>query len=134
MVPAIGWLAEEMQRSYGLTVLINEDEGEDKPLDQTRRASMFRAVRELLINVAKHAKVNTAHVDVQRSAHDLQITVSDMGKGFDTATLDQLETSGLGLTGVRERTEFSGGCMQVSSVPGAGTAITITMPLNEEAR
>ena len=134
VVPAIGWLAEEMQRSYGLTVLINEDEGEDKPLDQTRRASMFRAVRELLINVAKHAKVNTAHVDVQRSAHDLQITVSDMGKGFDTATLDQLETSGLGLTGVRERTEFSGGCMQVSSVPGAGTAITITMPLNEEAR
>jgi PAS domain S-box-containing protein len=133
LVPAIGWLGEEMQRSYGLKVLINDDDSDQKPLDQTRRASLFRAVRELLINVAKHAKVNTAHVDVQWSAHDIQITVSDMGKGFDTAALDQLEISGLGLAGVRERTEFSGGGMQVSSVPGAGTAITISMPLNEEA-
>lgn len=131
LVPAISWLAEDMQRSYGLTVVVNDDE-EEKPLDQTKRASMFRAVRELLINVTKHANVNTAHVDVQRAEKNILITVSDMGKGFDTAGLERLETSGLGLAGVRERTEFAGGSLHVSSEPGAGTTITITMPLDED--
>ncbi len=130
LVPAIGWLAEDLQRSYGLTVVVNDDE-EDKPLDQTLRASMFRAVRALLINVTKHANVNTAHVDIQRVQGNILITVSDMGMRFDTANLDRLETSGLGLAGARERTEFAGGSLHVSSVPGAGTAITITMPLSE---
>jgi signal transduction histidine kinase len=131
LVPAIGWLAEDMQRSYGLGVVVNDDE-EEKPLDQTLLASMFRAVRELLINVAKHANVNTAHVDIQRAEGNILITVSDMGSGFDLAKLDRLETTGLGLAGVRERTEFAGGSLHVSSVPGAGTTVTITMPLSEK--
>lgn len=133
IVPAISWLAEEMQRSYGLAVSVSDD-GEVKPLNQSRRASVFRAVRELLINVAKHAKVNTAHVDSQRSGHTIMLTVSDMGRGFDARNLEALEIGGLGLAGVRERTEFAGGSVHISSAPGAGTAITITIPLNEETQ
>ncbi len=130
LVPALGWLAEEMQRSYGLSVSVSDDD-EDKPLDQALRASTFRAVRELLINVAKHAKVNTAHVDSQRSGRSVLITVSDMGAGFDTTSIDVIETGGLGLAGVRERIEFAGGSVRFISAPGAGTAVTITLPLKE---
>ena len=133
LVPALGWLAEEMQRSYGLQVSVSDD-GEEKPLDQTRRASVFRAVRELLINVAKHAKVNTAHVDAQRSVHDILLTVSDMGKGFDVGELEALEIGGLGLAGVRERTDFAGGNLRIRSAPGTGTVVTITMPLHEDVQ
>ena len=131
LVPALGWLGEEMQRSYGLHVSVSDD-GEDKPLDLAHRASTFRAVRELLINVAKHAKVNTAHVDAQRVDRTVLVTVSDMGVGFDAAQVELIESSGLGLTGVRERIEFAGGSVRFNSAPGSGTAVTIIMPLNEE--
>ncbi len=133
LVAALGWLGDEMHRSYGLTVSVSDD-GEDKPLDQTHRAVTFRAVRELLINVAKHAKVNTAHVDAQRLGGDVVVTVSDMGAGFDASDIGQVETGGLGLAGVRERIEFAGGRVRLNSAPGAGTVGSITMPLKEDAQ
>jgi PAS domain S-box-containing protein len=131
LVPALGWLSEEMQRTYGLDVKVSDD-GEEQVLDQANRAATFRAVRELLINVAKHAKVNAAHVDVQSVDGKVVITVSDMGIGFDVARLDHMDfsSSGLGLAMVRERIEFSGGSVRFDSRPGAGTASTIIMPLN----
>ena len=132
LVAALDWLGDEMRRSYGLTVSVSDD-GEDKPLDQVHRAVTFRAVRELLINVAKHAKVTTAHVDAQRQGKDVLVTVSDMGVGFDAANIDQIETSGLGLAGVRERIVFAGGSVRFSSAHGSGTVGTITIPLKEDA-
>ena len=48
--PALEWLAEEMQREYGLQVGISDD-GEPKPLDGLCSTVVFRAVRELLINI-----------------------------------------------------------------------------------
>lgn len=131
LVPALRWLSEEMQRSYGIDVSVSDD-GEDKPLSQSNRASTFRSVRELLINVAKHAKVNAAHVDTQRVERTVVVTVSDMGAGFDAVNRDVIETSGLGLVGVRERIEFSGGNVKFNSAPGSGSVATITMPLTVE--
>ena len=81
--------------------------------------------------MVKHAKVNTAHVDAQRVQQAVLVTVSDTGVGFDTSNIELLESSGLGLTGVRERIEFAGGGVRFISEPGAGTVITITMPLIE---
>jgi PAS domain S-box-containing protein len=129
LIPALQWLSEEMQRSYGLRVTTSDD-GEDKSLDQAHRASSFRAVRELLINAAKHAKVSAAHVDTQRVDNTIVITVSDMGAGFDAANAEKTGVLGLGLAIVRERIEFSGGQVKFNSTPGVGTASTIVMPLN----
>ena len=132
LVPALCWLGEEMQRSYVLDVSVSDD-GEDKPLDQPNRAAIFRAVRELLINVAKHAKVKTAHVDAQRVERSVVVTVSDMGAGFDASDVNLIEATGLGLASVRERIEFCGGSVTVDSAPGAGTVSTLIMPLAMEA-
>ena len=127
LVPALRWLSEEMQRSYGIDVSVSDD-GEDKPLSQSTRASTFRSVRELLINVAKHAKVNAAHLDAQTVDNTVVITVSDMGAGFDAANGGKTAVLGLGLAIVRERIEFSGGRVSFDSTPGAGTEI-LTLPI-----
>ncbi len=59
LTPALEWLAEDMQRTYGLTVNISESGNIPRaPLDETVRSVLFRCVRELLANVAKHAKVD----------------------------------------------------------------------------
>ncbi len=129
LIPALQWLSEEMQRSYGLCVT-NSDDGEEKLLDQAHRASTFRAVRELLINVAKHARVSAAHVDTQRVDNTMVITVSDMGTGFSAAEAQKSRVAGLGLAIVSERIEFCGGQFRFDSTPGVGTVSTIIMPLS----
>ncbi len=132
LVPALRWLGEEMQRIYDLKVSVSDD-GNDKVLSQLNRAATFRAVRELLINVVKHAKVDAAHVDAHLVDKTVVITVSDMGIGFDAAGTQTTAALGLGLAIVRERIEFCGGRVTFDSTPGAGTVNTIIMPLSVAA-
>ena len=53
-----------------------------KPLDETTAALVFRAVRELLMNVAKHAKSPKAVLSLSRDADQLQVEIEDSGVGL----------------------------------------------------
>jgi PAS domain S-box-containing protein len=127
LTPALEWLAEDMRRAYGLQVGVSDD-GEPEALGALSRAIAFRTVRELLINVVRHAGVMQAHVDVQRADDALIITVSDEGAGFDAKAV----TGGLGLVSVRERLGYLRGAAKIDSAPGEGTVATLTIPLSEE--
>ncbi|PKO80679.1 MAG: hypothetical protein CVU19_11015 [Betaproteobacteria bacterium HGW-Betaproteobacteria-13] len=130
LVPALEWLSEEMERLYGLAVSIERED--DLPvLEEPARTTIFRAIRELLINVSKHADTNVASIDCHRQeGNRISITVTDQGRGFDyeTAVSCPAGESGFGLISVRERIEFIGGDMEVSSRPGAGATIRIIFP------
>lgn len=128
LVPALHWLAEELQRSYGLAVEVRDD-GAAKPLARTTRLVAYRAVRELLINVAKHAGVGQAQVDARAAAGAMIVTVRDTGKGFDPALVMGPARKGLGLLSVRERMGFIGGRVEICSAPGQGTEVALTVPL-----
>jgi len=133
LVPALEWLAEEMQRNYDLSVELTDD-GAVKPLEQAARAIVFRAIRELLINVARHAGVSEAHVSTQRVGDGLVATVSDAGSGFDPNEIGTGPQRGFGLTSVRERLAYIGGSVQLASRPGRGTDVTLTVPLQVQER
>jgi len=130
LVPALEWLTEEMERVYGLKVRLSDD-GAPKPLDEPSRSTLFRAVRELLINVAKHAGTRMAEVTSLRSGSRLTLAVNDDGGGFDYQKALQAApgTGGLGLASLRERIEFIGGDMHVDSRLNEGTTITLITPL-----
>ena len=130
LVPALEWLADEMKKSYGLSVDFTDD-GASKPLVHAARAILFRAIRELLINVAKHAGVGVARVAARRTGGELVITVSDAGVGFDPDT-EVAQRTGFGLLSVRERLSFIGGSIDIASMPGDGTLVTLTAPLQLE--
>jgi len=87
-------------------------------MDSAVAISAYRIVQEALSNVAKHAR----EVDVAGDA--LRITVADNGKGFDPA----LVAGGIGIAGMRERVAAYAGTFDLSSMPGAGTVITIRLP------
>lgn len=130
LVAAIEWLADEMRRVYGLEVVVRDDRA-PKPLDQAASFTLFRAVRELLINVAKHAHVGAAEVATRCSeAGHLVVTVSDAGSGFH-GQVDGAPGAeqGFGLISVRERVGYIGGQVRVRSRPGDGTTVTLTAPL-----
>lgn len=141
LIPALEWLSEEMQRLYGLEVIMNDD-GKPKPLEIFVRIILFRAVRELLINVAKHANVTRARVDTKRMDGKLQIKVSDEGIGFhphrtslgNIKSKNKGNNGGFGLLNVRERLSYIGGGIQTESVPGDGTIITLTAPISPRTR
>jgi two-component system, chemotaxis family, CheB/CheR fusion protein len=134
LVPALEWLTEEMERVYGLTVRLSDD-GAPKPLDESSRTTLFRAVRELLINVAKHAGTKAAEVTCLRTDSRLTLAVNDDGGGFDyqKALSFPPGTGGLGLVSLRERIEFIGGEMHVDSGPHDGTTITLIAPIESDA-
>jgi signal transduction histidine kinase len=128
LVPALEWLTEEMKTVYGITVTVHDD-GKPKPLDQAIRSILFRAARELLINVSKHAKVGTARIDVHRSDGGVEVTISDAGVGFDPAALPVPSArGGFGLPSVRERLAAIGGEFAIQSVPGDGTVARLRAP------
>ena len=132
---ALDWLSEEMQRTYGLKVKIYL--GDAVTLDEMVAATLFRIVRELLINISKHAQVSEAEVGmlVDAETDNLEITVSDDGVGFDVArTLDMNSSthSSYGLFSIKQRIDFIGGQMLIDSHAGHGTIVLITLALPPE--
>lgn len=123
LVAATHWLAEDMGKRFGLEVTV-DDEGEAPRLDDTTRITLFRAVSELLTNVAKHAGTKEAHVHFGSRNGAIHITVEDQGIGFDPAS----RMSGFGLFSIGERLSHLGGSAHVDSAPGKGTTVLLTLP------
>lgn len=128
LVPALEWLADEMKRLYSLTVTVDADAAARATLDASARTVLFRAVRELLINVGKHANSDVAHVDCRRTEGDMSIVVTDSGKGFDPEVVFSAAGRGFGLRSVRERVSGLGGTMKCESIPGDGSRVTLQVP------
>ena len=128
---ALEWLGEELQEQYGLKVELCDDH-EPKVLEYGLRSFVFQAVRELLMNVAKHAGIFSARVDLKREGGQLVITVTDKGCGFDPVAVEsrKARSGGFGLFNVRQKIEYMGGLFQVASQPGTGTSVTIKMLLS----
>ena len=134
LVPALEWLGEEMNRLYRLDVTVIDDSNA-KPLDERIRIVLFRAVRELLVNIAKHAGVHRAHVQIRRKGNQVTITVVDHGVGFDPKVVhDPKKTRGFGLFNIRERLDYLGGRMEIQSTIGKKTTITLRMPVVMEGQ
>jgi light-regulated signal transduction histidine kinase (bacteriophytochrome) len=125
---ALDWLGEEIERTFGLKVEIIDDGG-PKPLAPEARSILYRAVRELLINVAKHAHTDSATVECECRDQRVVVCVSDGGVGYDSSAALAGRQRGLGLISVRERLSLIGGTVDLRSAPGGGTAATLTAPL-----
>ena len=134
MRQVMDWVAEWAKQQFGLHVEVRIEDHVDLEVQELRYI-LFRAVRELLLNVAKHAKTDKAAVTMVRAGADqVELVVSDQGIGFDArqmSTAQGYQQSGgsrLGLFTIRERIEFSGGRVEVVSRPGEGTQVKIVLP------
>jgi signal transduction histidine kinase len=103
-----------------------------KPLTDDVKILLYRAVRELLINAAKHSRAVEAKVTLLRSGSDICVTVEDDGRGFDTSVLNNgmEKVKGFGIFNIRERLNHIGGQFKLESGMGKGTKVTLTAPLN----
>ena len=123
---AIEWLVEDIQSSYGLTIRL-EGQPSRRPRDERLDSLLYRAVRELLINVAKHANANEALVALSEDEDHFVVRVEDDGASCEPRVLES--GRGMGLRTIRERLTRMGGRMDVDSSPDRGTSVTLTAPL-----
>jgi PAS domain S-box-containing protein len=123
------WLARRMAEKHGLFVDLEMEEHE--PLSEQLKIILFESVRELLFNVVKHARTSAANVSLRHIGSHLQVTVSDQGAGFDSATMSIVgeERKGFGLFAIRERLGFMGGTLQIQSTPGQGSLFVLAVPI-----
>ena len=103
-------------------------EGLPPRLPRTTHYHLLRIVREAVHNAIVHAKATQIHVRVVFQPASLAIMVEDDGMGFDVAARSQAEGH-FGIRGMQERARQVGSRYSIDSVPGAGTRVSIELPL-----
>jgi PAS domain S-box-containing protein len=123
LIAAVRWLAEDLETSHGLSVKIIEEN--ELELNENSRVTFYRAIRELFLNVVKHAGVKEARLRVSREGSMARISVEDGGVGLPPSA----KRYGFGLLALRERVEQLGGSLETRATPGSGTTVVVSLPV-----
>lgn len=97
----------------------------DVPLTTDARLAAYRIVREALINIRKHAAAQRASIDVMATDDAVVISVTDDGVGCGRP---RSGGGHLGLSAMRSRARAVAGAVRITSIPGAGTIVALTLP------
>ncbi len=130
---AIQAYVAEWQDRYGIRVDI-QTFGRDNSLPPDVAAVLYRLVQEGLTNVLKHASAGKISLVLERKFAALALVLEDDGIGFDPEAVGRIassgaRTSGLGLSGMKERVALLGGTIAIESAPGNGSTIFVQIPL-----
>jgi signal transduction histidine kinase len=98
-------------------------------MDGDRATAAFRIFQECLTNVIRHAQAKSVRVNLSQEDEFILLVVEDDGIGFCESDLSNTFGS-LGLLGMKERAQFCGGDVHISSSPGSGTTVTIRIPVD----
>lgn len=102
--------------------------GEEQRINHKTENTLYRAVFELINNAIRHAEAEHINVQLIQQADRVSVTVQDDGKGFDPGKVSQ----GAGLKNVQNRISSAGGTVDIHSVTGQGTEITLELALKHE--
>jgi len=127
LAEVLQWLVEQIRVTCGLRVRLKVDPGVDLP-SQALKTFLYKATREMLFNIVKHAGVRRAAIVVQQGDGSIRLAVCDKGRGFASKCLDSASQGAFGLFTIRERVQFLGGSLTVHSAPGHGSRLILTIP------
>lgn len=126
LVAAMEWQANEFQSRTGIACAVTTSVS-DTILDQDITTVFFRIYQETLTNIIRHAQATQVTVRLEESGQYLVMTVSDNGRGISEE--EMASSRSLGLLGMRERASLVGGELNLQGAPGAGTTVTLRVPL-----
>ena len=118
-------VANELLGAAGVQLRFDSSGEAGPPLNADVRRHVFLIFKEILNNVVRHADATTVTVAVIVASRQLHLTVTDDGRGFDVAA----QRDGQGLRNMQRRASVLGGSMEVTSASGAGTHVTLTLPV-----
>jgi PAS domain S-box-containing protein len=128
LAAAIEWQASEFTSRNGVLCQVSVPPV-DLHLDGDRATATFRIFQECLTNVIRHAQAKTVRVALCEENENIVLVVEDDGIGFSEPNLSD-SLGSLGLLGMKERAQFCGGEVRISSSPGNGTTVTVRVPVD----
>lgn len=134
---ALQWLIRTMKEKGDLRVVLDYELAPGEPENDLIKTSLFRAIRELVHNVVKHAQASEMRIRLWKSGQSVHCQILDNGKGFDMMSVFQHASGGerrFGLLSVHSQMRQLGGEVDMDSAPGRGTDVTIIIPLGTEAQ
>jgi len=128
LIDTLIWYMDRFEATTGIQVAFKHY-GLDRKIDTTIAVTAFRIIQEALINVARHASVDNATLNIWTDENMLHLEVEDNGTGFNLSDLPAEAV--VGITGMRERAELVCGNLEIISDPDTGTRIIAEIPLVE---
>ncbi len=135
LAAALRDLGEGLEQEHGVRFhWVEGDPGDLPRLTEDRKVLLFRCVRELLLNVVKHARASTVRLSLRRAGGRLRITVEDDGVGFEVSKprSGHAAAGGIGLFGIRERLRHLDGRLEIRTALGDGSRASISVLLGPE--
>ncbi len=118
-------LANDLLSARDLEYTFTVDGSPEAAIGADVRRDVFLAFKETLHNIVRHAQCRRVTIDLRLDAGHVRLTVEDDGRGFDST-----HPGGHGLSSLRRRAERLGGRVLISSAPGAGTRVELTVPIS----
>jgi signal transduction histidine kinase len=132
LLAGLRWYAESRLEPLGIRVSLMVS-GEESRLPADLETAVFRIGQEAISNIARHANASNAFLVVDFQGDRVTLEVEDDGEGFDVAHSEaRSEDHGWGLLGIRERAGLFGGSLEITSTPGAGTRVEVSIPVQKE--
>jgi signal transduction histidine kinase len=130
LLPTLRWYIENYGKRWKIKTHY-EAIGFQQKLNPELETALYRVVQEALTNVAKHARADDVHIHLGCADSAIMVTITDNGTGFDPQEMlgADLQRRGYGIIGMQERVSSFGGRMDIRSRRGAGTQISIEIPL-----
>ena len=125
--------ASEFNRRTGVDIVVNE-EGSNRSLPELTSGYLFRSIKELVSNAAKHGAAKQIVISIYWRKDGPRFVIDDDGTGFDPAILHLPGKRGLGLAGIGERMLAMGGTLRLESNPGTGARVVLELPAPKEPR
>jgi len=131
LVAALEWMADNLIKEDGIDADVQLDmQRQDLPHEV--QLVLFRIGQEALGNVKRHAEASKVVIRLEAGAGEIKMTIVDNGKGLAQTQVSDLSSAGkLGIMGMRERAQLLGGTLSIESELGKGTAVIVTIPLEE---
>jgi signal transduction histidine kinase len=126
LVSALSRLGGDLEERGGPKVELTLDFPAGERLPARVETALFRVTQEALTNVVKHAEASVVRLIFLLRERSVVLTIEDDGRGFSQA---QVLDGGFGLVGMRERIASLNGALDIESEQGAGTRLTIEIPL-----
>jgi signal transduction histidine kinase len=123
---AIDWLVRDSAKRLGLSITLDQDEG-DPPLGERNAIALYRMVQETLAHIARHAHASDVAIEMRRRAGELLLTVQDNGTGWPVAASRLGDTDAA--MSLREQAHLLGGRLEFTKVRGGGQRFTLHLPL-----
>lgn len=126
LVAALEWLTDNFSKQSEITFKLSVD-GNTTPILEPIASALYRITQESLTNAVKHAQATSVEIRLIQSGHNIELTVSDNGRGIDIS--DQGKQGSFGLLGIRERVTLLGGEFSIDGTPEKGTKISVRVPI-----